>query len=89
MTLGTTLCPGEGTVLGSLPQGAHQTCSPLVQKHKATADLATELTIVASPDLFYQFYSGYDGINPKPLFSTAVEYCCCSGLLLCSQAGQN
>lgn len=89
MTPGTMLCPGEGTVLGSLPQDAHQTRVPSVQKHKATIDLATELTTGASPDLFYQFWSGYDRINPKPLFSTAVEYRCCSGLLLCSQAGQN
>jgi len=62
---------------------------PPAQKHQATTDLASELTTVASLDLFYPFWSGYDGINPNPFFSMAVEHRCCSGLLLCSQAGHN
>lgn len=43
-------------------------------------------TTVANPSPFYQFWPVCNRINPNPYFPTAVEYSCCSGLLLFSQA---
>lgn len=79
------LGPGRWTVLGSLPRVAHQTHSHLVHKLKATTDVITE------PVSTCFISSGVDMMEqiPNPYFLQLLSCCCCSGLLLCSQEGQN
>lgn len=69
MTQGVMLCPGEGTVLPSLPPNLF----PLVQNQEGTTDLPSKLTTVANPSLFYQFWPVCNRLNPNHYFQQLLS----------------
>lgn len=69
MTQGMMLCPGEGTVLPSLPPNLF----PPVQNQEGTTDLPSKLTTVANPSLFYQFWPVCNRLNPNHYFQQLLS----------------